>query len=80
MRESTEDAKVSKENNAHPHTIKKFELVEGYVKSWIHKLMNNPDCKEVVFIDCMCNSGIYKDNDGELGVVGKLKVNNTSSK
>lgn len=56
---------MGKENNAHPHTIKKFELVEGYVKSWIHKLMNNPDCKEVVFIDCMCNSGIYKDNDGE---------------
>lgn len=56
---------MGKENNAHPHTIKKFELVEGYVKSWIHKLMNNPNCKEVVFIDCMCNSGIYKDNDGE---------------
>ena len=60
MKESTEDTKVGKENNAHLHTIKKFELVEGYVNSWIHKLMNNPDCKEVVFIDCMCNNGIYQ--------------------
>ena len=27
--------------------------------------MNNPDCKEVIFIDCMCNNGIYKDDNDE---------------
>ena len=47
MRDSTEDAKVGKENNAHPHTIKKFELVEGYVKSWIHKLMITPIARKL---------------------------------
>lgn len=48
-------------NKISEHTIKKFDLVAGYVASWIHKLMNNSYCKEVVFIDCMCNNGIYKN-------------------
>lgn len=52
-------------NKANPHTVKKFELVAKYVDSWIHKLMNNPYCKEIVFIDCMCNNGIYVDDNGK---------------
>ncbi|MDR2772450.1 MAG: three-Cys-motif partner protein TcmP [Elusimicrobiota bacterium] len=44
-----------------PHTIKKFELIEKYVKDWAPKLLNYPNCKGIVFIDCMCNSGIYND-------------------
>lgn len=46
-------------SEAKPHTIKKFELIEEYVKSWAHKLMLNDSCNGLVFIDCMCNSGIY---------------------
>ena len=53
-----------RQNKANPHTVKKFELVEGYVKSWIQKLMNFSQCKKIVFIDCMCNNGIYTDNNG----------------
>lgn len=26
--------------------------------------MNSNNCKEIVFIDCMCNDGIYEDVDG----------------
>ena len=47
-----------------PHTIKKFELIEEYVKAWAHKLLQNQLCQGVVFIDCMCNSGEYIDVDG----------------
>ena len=43
-------------SEAKPHTIKKFELIEEYVKSWAHKLMLNDSCNGLVFIDCMCNN------------------------
>lgn len=63
------DKRMNKQNKENPHTVKKFELVEGYVKSWVQKLMNykkvnSMQCKEIVFIDCMCNNGIYIDTDG----------------
>lgn len=41
------------------HTQKKFELIEKYIMPWAQKLMNNSNCKGLVFIDCMCNSGLY---------------------
>ncbi len=47
------------------HTIKKFELIEAYVEAWALKLLNYDKCDGIVFIDCMCNSGIYQDNDGQ---------------
>jgi len=43
------------------HTIKKFELIEEYVKRWARILLNNQSCNRIVFIDCMCNSGEYYD-------------------
>lgn len=46
------------------HTIKKFELIELYIKSWAQKLMNYKQCNGIIFIDCMCNSGIYIDSRG----------------
>jgi three-Cys-motif partner protein len=49
---------------ANPHTIKKFELIEEYVKAWAPKLLNYQGCNGIVFIDCMCNSGIYQDGVG----------------
>ena len=48
-----------------PHTIKKFELIEAYVKAWSEKLLQYGKCDGIVFIDCMCNSGIYTDSNGE---------------
>lgn len=50
---------------AHPHSIKKFELISEYVKAWIQILMLNKNCRGIVYIDCMSNSGLYKDNDGK---------------
>ena len=51
-------------SKASPHTIKKFELIESYVKSWAQKLMQNNYCNGIIFIDCMCNSGVYHDENG----------------
>lgn len=51
-------------SKASPHTVKKFELIESYVKSWAQKLMQNSYCNGIIFIDCMCNSGIYHDESG----------------
>lgn len=45
------------------HTIKKFELIEAYVKEWAPKLLNYKNCNGIVFIDCMCNSGVYNNSD-----------------
>ena len=50
-------------SRASPHTIKKFELIEEYIKSWAQKLMLNQYCNGIIFIDCMCNSGLYHDDD-----------------
>lgn len=57
---------MSEKNSANPHTIKKFELIEGYVKEWVQKILNFAKCKEIVFIDCMCNNGIYEDEKGNV--------------
>jgi len=43
----------------------KFKLVEEYIKAWAQKLMLNSSCYGLVFIDCMCNSGVYTYN-GEI--------------
>ena len=50
---------------APPHSIKKFELISEYVKAWIQILMLNQKCKGIVYIDCMSNSGVYKNDAGE---------------
>lgn len=46
-------------SKASPHTIKKFELIEEYIKSWAQKLLLTESCNGLIFIDCMCNSGVY---------------------
>lgn len=42
-----------------PHTMKKFELVAGYVEAWKEILLLNTLCEELIFIDCMSNRGEY---------------------
>lgn len=56
-------------SQASPHTIKKFELIEKYVESWAHILLQNSLCHDLIFIDCMCNSGEYTSED-EKTIVG----------
>lgn len=51
---------------ANPHTIKKFELITKYIEAWSQKLMLNKYCNGLIFIDCMCNSGVYEDQNGKL--------------
>lgn len=53
-------------SKASPHTIKKFELIEKYIKAWAQKLMQNQYCNGIIYIDCMCNSGLYRDENGDL--------------
>lgn len=61
---------------AHPHTIKKFRLIEEYIKTWADILLLSAKCNGVIFIDCMCNSGIYKDDDGETVYGTPIRVSN----
>ena len=53
-------------SKASPHTIKKFELIEEYIKSWAQKLLLTESCNGLIFIDCMCNTGVYTDDAGQL--------------
>lgn len=64
---------------ASPHTIKKFELIEAYVKEWAPKLLNYQECNGIFFIDCMCNSGIYHDNDGQEVFGTPIRISNLLS-
>ncbi|WP_026491450.1 three-Cys-motif partner protein TcmP [Butyrivibrio sp. XPD2002] len=50
---------------ASPHSIKKFELISEYVKSWVQIIMQIEKCKGIVYIDCMSNSGVYQTEEGE---------------
>jgi three-Cys-motif partner protein len=61
---------------AHPHSIKKFELIEAYVKVWAQKLLNTLGCDGIVFIDCMSNSGIYQDEKGKTVFGTPIRVAN----
>jgi hypothetical protein len=61
---------------ASPHSIKKFELISEYVKAWIHILMLTENCKGIVYIDCMSNSGLYRTEDGEIIEGTALRVSN----
>ncbi|NLV73829.1 MAG: three-Cys-motif partner protein TcmP [Chloroflexi bacterium] len=62
---------------ASPHTIKKFELIEEYIKSWAQKLMLNNSCNSLIFINCMCNCGIYKDDADRMVKGTAVRVSET---
>lgn len=58
--------------SAKPHTIRKFELIEKYVDEWARKILGyngesgNSGSKGIIYIDCMSNSGIYRDEFNKL--------------
>lgn len=62
-----------------PHTVKKFELVEKYVDEWARKILGFKGAngllgsKGVIYIDCMCNSGLY-EVDGNIVEGTALRV------
>lgn len=51
---------------AKPHSIKKFELISHYVNDWAHKILGYSQSKGIIYIDCMCNCGMYYDENGQL--------------
>lgn len=51
---------------AKPHTIKKFELISHYVDEWSRKILGYEKSAGIIYIDCMCNCGVYYDEDGRL--------------
>ena len=52
-------------SKASSHTIRKFELIEEYIKSWAQKLMLQESCNGLIYIDCMCYMGIYTYDSGK---------------
>lgn len=64
---------------AHAHSILKFNQIEMYIGEWAHKLLNYSDCQYLVYIDCMCNSGIYKTSNEEIIKGSALRVANILS-
>ena len=48
-------------DKAKPHTIKKFEIINSYVVDWARKILGYNNSKGVIYIDCMCNAGMYRD-------------------
>lgn len=42
-------------------TKNKIKYISDYVNNWIYSVIGFDNCKNVNFIDCMCNAGIYKD-------------------
>ncbi len=44
-----------------PQTTYKIEYVSTYVEKWLYVVSNVPEVKNVNFVDCMCNAGIYTD-------------------
>lgn len=44
-----------------PQTTYKIKYVTSYVEKWLFVMVNIPDVKNINFIDCMCNAGIYLD-------------------
>ena len=49
-----------------PHRIKKFELISRYVNDWAHKILGWQKSQGLVYIDCMSNCGVYKDDFEEM--------------
>lgn len=42
-------------------TTYKIEYVSKYVEKWLFVMSNVDEVKNINFIDCMCNAGIYTD-------------------
>ena len=57
------DIKETKLNDIKAQTTYKINYVSSYIQKWILVHLNRPGIKEIIFVDCMCNAGIYKDGN-----------------
>ena len=57
-----------------PHTEMKLQLIENYVKDWAPILLRYDKCRTIIFIDCMCNCGEYKNLDGDVVIGTPVRV------
>lgn len=44
-------------------TVCRKKYVAGYMTRWLDAAVRRRDVKNINFIDCMCNAGIYRDGD-----------------
>lgn len=51
-------------------TSYKIKYVSKYVENWLYVVTNTPEVKNINFVDCMCNAGVY--TDGEIGTSMKV--------
>ena len=45
-------------------TTYKIRYVARYVRQWVRIEANRKEIQQINFIDCMCNSGVYRDENG----------------
>ena len=51
-------------------TTYKIKYVSHYIENWLYVMTNIDQVKNINFIDCMCNAGVYAD--GETGTSIKV--------
>lgn len=51
-----------------PQTTYKIKYIFSYVEKWLYVVCNVTENKNINFIDCMCNAGIYADGDYGTGI------------
>lgn len=44
-------------------TSYKIKYIKEYIDGWAYVSCNRDNIKEINFIDCMCNAGVYRDGD-----------------
>ena len=44
-------------------TSYKIDFIAAYIEKWLFVTTNSPQFDKLVFIDCMCNAGVYADDD-----------------
>lgn len=53
-------------DNAKPHSIIKFEMINSYVDAWARKILGFSKSEGIVYIDCMSNCGYYYDENSNI--------------
>ena len=46
-----------------PQTTHKIQYITKYVEKWLYVVCNVAENKNINFVDCMCNAGLYSDGD-----------------
>lgn len=54
---------ISKLDEKKQQTDYKIKYMKEYVTKWLYVTTERPDVKNINFIDCMCNAGVYQDKN-----------------